>query len=150
MLVVASGSSKSVVGADGPFSADRTIKSPTSKEVSFCSNVIKSSNRKEDIISIKEEERRNVPRLNLLSRKSKTLKVGSKKRKQDIKLTDYGVTFERYRDDLAQGILRGYKPHFGYPLIQFNNIKEGLKALNYEDASGEPDPIMSIVNSDSI
>lgn len=35
-------------------------------------------------------------------------------------------------------------------MIQFNNIKEGLKALSYEDAQGEPDPIMSVVNSDSI
>ena len=44
----------------------------------------------------------------------------------------------------------GYGPHFGYPYIKFNSVTEGLSALNCEDASGNPDPIMSVVNSDSI
>ena len=34
--------------------------------------------------------------------------------------------------------------------MDYTSIKDGLSALNYEDAEGEPDPIMSVVNSDSI
>ena len=34
--------------------------------------------------------------------------------------------------------------------MQFNDIRAGFKALNYEDEYGQPDPMMSIVNQDSI
>ena len=34
--------------------------------------------------------------------------------------------------------------------MSFNNIKDGLGALNYEDEHGIADPIMSVVNQDSI
>lgn len=72
------------------------------------------------------------------------------RRKKDIRLTDYGVTFDKYKSELEQGIMQGLRPHFGYPILRFNSIKEGLSALNYEDAQGHPDPNMSLVNQDSI
>lgn len=72
------------------------------------------------------------------------------RRKPRVKLADHGVTFERYKEELERGILYGYKPHFCYPVMTFNDVKDGLKALNYEDENGKPDPIMSIVNQDSI
>jgi len=88
-----------------------------------------------------------IPRLKV-RRKAKTpIFAGTRKR---VKLADYGVTFERYKAELERGISFGYKPHFCYPILTFNDIKDGLKALNYEDAEGRPDPIMSIVNQDSI
>ncbi len=34
--------------------------------------------------------------------------------------------------------------------MTFNDVKDGLKALNYEDEHGVVDPIMSVVNQDSI
>jgi hypothetical protein len=34
--------------------------------------------------------------------------------------------------------------------MSFNDVQDGLKALNYEDDSGVVDPIMSVVNQDSI
>lgn len=90
--------------------------------------------------------------MSLLKKHSRATRYGTAEavRKQDIKLTDYGVTFERYKQELSQGISNGYRPHFGYNLIDFNNLKEGFRALNYEDETGEADPIMSVVNSDSI
>ena len=72
------------------------------------------------------------------------------RRKSQIKLADYGVTFEKYRDELERGITFGYRPHFGYPMLKFTDVMEGLSALNCDDSSGSPDPIMQIVNSDSI
>lgn len=60
------------------------------------------------------------------------------------------MTFERYKAELERGISFGYKPHFCYPVLTFNDIKDGLSALNYEDDQGRPDPIMSVVNQDSI
>ena len=39
-----------------------------------------------------------------------------------IKLSDHGVTFERYKAELERGILYGYKPHFCYPVMRFNDI----------------------------
>ena len=71
-------------------------------------------------------------------------------RKQEIKLADYGITFERYKAELEHGICHGYKPHFGYPQIKFNDLKEGLDALSFEGKDGSPDPIMQLVNQDSI
>jgi len=67
-----------------------------------------------------------------------------------VSLADHGVTFERYKAELEKGIVYGYKPHFGYPMLAFNDIPDGFKALNYEDEAGYPDPIMSVVNQDSI
>lgn len=46
--------------------------------------------------------------------------------------------------------MSGHRPHFGYDLLDFNSIKDGLGALYYEDEKGEPDPMMSVVNADSI
>lgn len=60
------------------------------------------------------------------------------------------MTFDKYKAELERGITYGYRPHFGYPTIKYNDIMEGLSALNCEDSSGSPDPIMQIVNSDSI
>ena len=73
-----------------------------------------------------------------------------RRRKSQIKLTDYGVTFDKYKAELERGIIFGYRPHFGFPVLKFNDAMEGLSALNCEDATGSPDPIMQIVNSDSI
>ena len=72
------------------------------------------------------------------------------KKKERVKLSDFGVTFDKYREELERGISYGYKPHFGYPTISYNDIRDGFKALSLEDESGVPDPIMSIVNQDSI
>ena len=71
-------------------------------------------------------------------------------RKHQIKLEDYGITFEKYKAELEHGISHGYKPHFGFPTLKFTDLKDGLRALNYEDEHGSPDPIMSLVNQDSI
>ena len=46
-------------------------------------------------------------------------KGGQKRR---VNLADHGVTFERYKAELERGILYGYKPHFCYPVLAFNNI----------------------------
>ena len=67
-----------------------------------------------------------------------------------VTLSYHGVTFERYKAELEKGISFGYRPHFGYPVMSFNDVQDGLKALNYEDDSGVVDPIMSVVNQDSI
>lgn len=83
-----------------------------------------------------------------LKRLSPNTNVGL--RKSQIQLSDYGVTFDKYKAELERGITHGYKPHFGYPTLKFNDVMEGLSALNCEDSSGSPDPIMQIVNSDSI
>lgn len=72
------------------------------------------------------------------------------RRKSQIKLADFGVTFDKYKSELERGITFGYRPHFGYPTLKFHDVMEGLSALNWEDSSGSPDPIMQIVNSDSI
>ena len=82
-----------------------------------------------------DSTRRIVPSL-FLKRKSRTPASanGVPKRKSDIKLTDYGVTFERYRNELEKGIIGGVRPHFGFPTLKFNDIKDGLGALNLEDS----------------
>lgn len=89
------------------------------------------------------------PKLKFLNRRS-PLDITQGRRKSQIKLTDYGVTFDKYRAELERGITFGYPPHFGYPTIKFNDVMDGLRALNCEDASGVPDPMMQVVNSDSI
>lgn len=44
----------------------------------------------------------------------------------------------------------GSKPRFGYPNIDFNNIIDGINALNVADFYGDPDPVMQIVNQEKI
>ena len=65
-------------------------------------------------------------------------------------MTDYGITFDKYKAELEHGIIKGFQPHFGFPQIRYNDIKEGLGALTLEDSNGVPDPMMSVINSDSI
>ena len=60
------------------------------------------------------------------------------------------MTFEKYRSELEQGIMNGFRPHFGYPTLKFNNVLEGLQALNCGDKDGFPDPIMAKVNAEQI
>ena len=93
---------------------------------------------------------KSVPHRLFLNRRTSPNDTATGRRKSQIKLTDYGVTFEKYKAELERGILYGYPPHFGYPTIKFHDVMEGLSALNCEDSSGVPDPIMQVVNSDSI
>ena len=73
----------------------------------------------------------NVPKL--FYRRPNTSVERAKQRKKDIKLEDFGVTLDQYKADLERGISYGYRPHFGYPSIRFDSIREGLSALNLED-----------------
>lgn len=54
--------------------------------------------------------------------KARTAISNDGKKPARIRLADYGVTFERYRAELERSILYGYKPHFCYPVMRFNDI----------------------------
>ena len=105
----------------------------------------------QDCDSVGAKNAKNMPSL-FLKRKSRTPANvhGEIRRKSEIKLSDYGITFDKYKAELEQGIIKGFRPHFGFPVIRYNDIKEGLAALAAEDSNGVPDPMMSVVNSDSI
>ena len=103
----------------------------------------------EDLQSTPSRCGKSMPARRMLNRKSPN-DITNGRRRSQIKLTDYGVTFEKYKAELERGITYGYRPHFGYPELKFNNVMEGLNALNCDDASGVADPMMQIVNSDSI
>ena len=101
-------------------------------------------------MTVDEENQPAAPKIQGFATQSRRRTVSGQRRKSDFKLEDYGVTFEQFKEQLEKQISYGYRPHFGYPALKFDSVKEGLQALNLEDSSGSPDPIMSIVNSDSI
>lgn len=63
-----------------------------------------------------------MPRLQLKNRAQTTSAKKPHLHKSQIKLEDYGVTFSKYKQELERGITLGYGPHFGYPMIKFNDI----------------------------
>ena len=69
-----------------------------------------------------DEEELRPPLVAGFGKKMRGRTVSAQKKKSEIKLADYGVTFGSFKKQLEKNISFGYRPHFGYENIKFDSV----------------------------
>ena len=71
----------------------------------------------------------------------------ARQKKTPVKLKDLGITYQGNKTILEKGIKFGYQPQFGFPLMDFSDVKTAFDAIVFEDETGHQEPYLAELNS---